>query len=97
MGFLRGRLGSQIGRFLRSKIISYFCQKLALLTLLKTNFFLFFFCFFLGGGGGSCHSPTGATVQWNCHYIKGNDLWPSHIGNGIKEHKTASNWGLFYI
>ena len=31
------------GRFLRGKNISYFCQKLALLTLLKTNF-LGFFC-----------------------------------------------------
>ena len=28
----------------------------------------------------------GATVQWNCHCIKGNNLWTSHIGNGIKEH-----------
>ena len=51
LGFLRGRLGSQIGRFLRGKLISYFCQKLAFLTLLKTNFLIFFF-FFLGGGGG---------------------------------------------
>ena len=49
MGFLRGRLGSQIGRFLGGKIISYFRQKLAFLTLLKTNFFGF-----LGG----CHGPT---------------------------------------
>ena len=48
LGFLRGRLGSQIGRFLRGKIISYFRQKLAFLTLLKTNFLGF-----LG-----CHSPT---------------------------------------
>ena len=110
MGFLRGRLGSQIGRFLRGKIVSYILQKLAFLTLLKTNF-LFFFFFFGGGGGGGggggeggatvllCNCPGRggggggvvplsyyATVQWNCHCIKGNNLWPSHIGNGIKEH-----------
>ena len=75
LGFLRGRLGSQIGRFLRGKIISYFRQKLAFLTLFKTNFFLFF-----------VPQSYYATVQWNCHCIKRNNLWPSHIGNGIKEH-----------
>ena len=32
--------------------ISYFCQKLAFLTLLKTNFLGFFFLFFFRGGGG---------------------------------------------
>ena len=42
-----------------------------------------------GGGGGGCHSPIGATVHWNCHCIKENNLWPSHIGNGIKEHKNS--------
>ena len=89
MGFLRGRLGSQIGRFLRGKIVSYFRQKLAFLTLLKTKFlvFCFFFFFFFGGGGGGVVPQSYyATVQWNCHCIKGNNLWPSHIGNGIKEH-----------
>ena len=30
-------MGSQIGRFLRGKIISYFRQKLAFLTLLKVS------------------------------------------------------------
>ena len=55
MGFLRGRLGSQIGRFLHGKIISYFRQKLAFFDTLKDKF--------LGGGGGGgggvgCHSPT---------------------------------------
>ena len=88
MGFLRGRLGSQIGRFLRGKIVSYFRQKLAFLTLLTTNFLCFFCFFFLGGGGGGGGVPQSyyATVKWNCHCIKGNNLWPSHIGNDIKEH-----------
>ena len=39
-----------------------------------------------GGGGGVVPLSYYATVQWNCHCIKGNNLWPSHIGNGIKEH-----------
>ena len=46
LGFLRGRLGSQIGRFLHGKNISYIRQKSALLTLLKINFFNF-----------GCHNP----------------------------------------
>ena len=85
MGFLRGRLGSQIGRFLRGKIISYFRQQLAFFDTLKDKF--------LGGGGGGgggggvwVPQSYYATIQWNCHCIKRNNLWPSHIGIGIKEH-----------
>ena len=51
------------------------------------------FLYFLG-----CHNPIRyATVQWNRHYIKENNWWPSHIGNDIKNIKTANNWGLFLI
>ena len=85
MGFLRGRLGSQIGRFLRSKIISYSVKNWHSLRQIS---WVFFFGGG-GGGGGRVASPTGATVKWNCHCIKGNDLWPSHIGNGIEEHKNS--------
>ena len=67
---------SQIGRFLRGKIISYFHQKLAVFDTLKDKFLGFF------GVSQSYY----ATIQWNCHCIKRNHLWPSHIGNGIKEH-----------
>ena len=54
-------------------------------------FFFFFLCVCVGGGGGG-GSPQSfyATVQWNCHCIKGNNLWPSHIGNGIKDSNTGS-------
>ena len=86
MGFLRGRLGSQIGKFLRGKNISCICKKLALLTLLNINFFIF-----LGAIILLCN------FQWNRHYIKENNWWPSHIGNDIKNIKTANNWGLFLI
>ena len=86
MGFLRGRLGSQIGRFLRGKTISCIRKKLALLTLLKINFFIFFGAVIL-----LCNCPV------DSHYIKGNNWWPSHIGNDIKNIKTANNWGLFLI
>ena len=63
MGFLRGRLGSQIETFLRGKNISYSCQKLPFRTLIKTNFFSFFFFFLWGGGGGTaiillCNCPV---------------------------------------
>ena len=34
-----------------------------------------------------CHNPTVQLyVQWNCHCIKGNNPWPSYIGNGIGKH-----------
>ena len=78
---------SQIGRFgisqreigvsdreiFACRIISYFGPKL---TLLKTNFLGVFWV----------PQSYYATIQWNCHCIKRNNLWPSHIGNGIKEH-----------
>ena len=54
-------VATQIGRFLRGKIISYFRQKLAFFDTLKEKFLVFFLFFFLGGGGGGvggCHSPT---------------------------------------
>ena len=47
-------------------------------------FFVFFFLYIPGGGGGGgCHCPimqlsSGTAID--C--IKGNNLWPSHIGNG---------------
>ena len=80
-------------RFLRGRNILYFHQKLARLTLLKADFL---FCFLLP------HSYY-ATVQWNCHCIKGNNPWPSHIHVGYVFCKGCKHWvhkkciGLKYL
>ena len=92
MGFLRGRLGSQIGRFLRGKLISYFCQKLAFLTLLKTNFLIFFFGVGGGGGGGGVVATVLLVQLSSGTAIVSKEITCgrlTHIGNGIKEHKNS--------